>query len=77
MEIVKVAWKCYIPATVVGLSTVACILGANYLSERKQASLMSAYALLEQAYKEYRQKVQTTYGDDKNIKYENTATSKY
>lgn len=56
LEIVKVAWKPYIPATIVGVSTIACIFGANYLSTKAQASLMSAYALLDSTYREYREK---------------------
>lgn len=56
LEKVKVAWKPYIPAIITGASTIACIWGANYLSTRSQASLMSAYALLDNSYKEYRKR---------------------
>lgn len=72
LETVKAAWKPYIPATVTGLSTIACIFGINYLSTRTQASLMSAYAFLENSYKEYRKKANELYGEDAddNIKRE-------
>ena len=72
VEIVKVAWKPYIPAAVVGASTIACIFGINYLSTKNQASLMSAYALLDSSYKEYRNKVNDIYGEeaDHNVKHE-------
>ena len=63
-ETIKVAWKPYIPATIVGVSTIACIFGINHLSTRNQASLMSAYALLDSSYKEYREKVGELYGED-------------
>lgn len=70
-EVVKVAWKPYIPAAIVGISTIACIFGANYLSRKIQASLMSAYALLDSTYKEYREKTRELYKDDAiNIEHE-------
>ena len=72
IEVVKVAWKPYIPAALMGFSTIACIFGANYLNARNQASLLSAYGLLDQTYKEYQNKVKETYGEesDNNIKHE-------
>lgn len=63
MEIVKVAGPAYIPAALVGISTIACIFGANVLNKRKQGALMSAYALLDNSYKEYRNKVNELYGE--------------
>jgi len=53
-EAVKSCWKCYIPAAAVGLSTIACVVGANILNKRKQASIASAYALLHRSYQQYR-----------------------
>lgn len=72
MEVVKVAGPAYIPTIVTGVSTIACIFGANILNKRHQASLMSAYALLDNSYKEYRNKVGELYGEDadKNVKQE-------
>ena len=57
METVQVAWKPYIPVVGVGAATLAAIFGANVLNKKQQASLMSAYALLDQQYKEYKNKV--------------------
>lgn len=77
LEIVKIAWKPYIPTAITGLSTIACILGANYLSTRTQASLMSAYALLDSSYREYRNRTRELYGDEAaNIEHE-IVKSKY
>lgn len=67
IETVQVAWKPYIPAMLAGFSTIACIFGANYLSIKNQASLMSAYALLDNTYKEYRNIVKEKYGDDADL----------
>lgn len=64
VEKVKTAAPAYIPAIVVGASTIACIFGANALNLNQQASLMSAYALLDNSYKEYRKKVEEIYGEE-------------
>ena len=64
LETVKIAGPAYIPAAITGVSTIACIFGANILSKCQQASLMSAYALVENSYKEYKNKLKTLYGDD-------------
>ena len=63
-EVVKVATPTYAPAVVTGLATIACILGANVINKHQQAALMSAYALLDKSYKEYKQKVDELYGKD-------------
>ena len=64
VETVKVAGLSYIPAAVVGASTIACIFGANILNKRKQASLASAYALINSSYKEYKSKLKELYGEE-------------
>ena len=43
------------------------ILGANILNKRQQASLVSAYALLDNSYKKYKKKVEELYGEDADI----------
>lgn len=68
MEVVKTAAPAYIPAAIIGISTIACIFGANALNRRQQASLASAYALLDSSYKEYRKKVAELYGDEADEK---------
>lgn len=64
LEKVKIAGPAYIPSVVLGVSTIACIFGANVLNKRNQASLMSAYALLDSSYKDYRAKVDELYGEE-------------
>lgn len=68
LEIIQSCWKCYIPAALVGLSTIACIFGANVLNKRNQASLASAYALLSESYQRYRKAAKTVYGEDADSK---------
>lgn len=57
-ETIKFCWKPYLPALLMGSSTILCIVGANILSTRSQASLASAYALLDNSYKEYMKKIE-------------------
>ena len=63
-ETVQVAWKQYIPAAISCVSTILCIVGANYLNIQKQKNLMSAYMLLDNAFKEYRNRVSERYGEE-------------
>ena len=63
-EKVKIAGLTYIPAIATGAATVACIFGSNVISKRKQTTLMSAYALLDNSYKEYKKKVNELYGEE-------------
>lgn len=64
LEVVKIAGPSYIPAAIIGASTLACIFGANVLNKHSQASVMSAYALVNGAYKDYKSKVDELYGKD-------------
>lgn len=64
VEVVKTAGPVYIPAVVIGTSSIVCIFGANVLNKRQQASLMSAYALVNDSYKKYKAKVLELYGPD-------------
>ena len=71
-ETIKAVIPAYIPAALVGITTIACIFGSNAVSARQKASLASAYALLSGAYAKYKDKVIELYGDeaDKNVKEE-------
>lgn len=64
IEVAKVAWKPYIPAVLLGASSVACLIGANSVHARRQAALYSAYKLSETAFTEYRDKVLETVGEE-------------
>lgn len=65
IEVVKVAWKPYIPAAVTGALSIGCIVGASSVSARRQAALLSAYKLSETAFAEYKDKVTETLSDKK------------
>lgn len=67
-EIIQVAWKPYIPAMVMGTVTIACIIGSNQISTRRNAALMSLYSIAETGLKEYQSKVVETIGENKERK---------
>lgn len=63
---VKTASPYYISTIGFGMVTIACILGAEFLNQRKQASLASAYVLLDHAYKDYKRKTVELYGEERD-----------
>lgn len=68
LEAVKSCWKCYIPAAATGVATIICIFGANTLNKKQQASLASAYALVNRSYSDYKHKLKELYGEDAHKK---------
>lgn len=64
LEAVKVAGPAYIPSVVIGASTIGCIFGANILNKHQQAAITSAYALVDNSYKEYRNKLKELFGEE-------------
>lgn len=65
MEVIKTCWKCYIPAAVTASVSVACIIGANSVNNKRNAVLATAYKLSESAFSEYKEKVIETIGEKK------------
>lgn len=63
-EVVKTVAPDYIPAALLGTTTIACILGANILSKRQQAVLISAYTLMDQSFKDYKRKLIELHGEE-------------
>lgn len=63
-EIVKVAWKPYIPTAISCATTITTILSLHMLTSRTQTALASAYATLNQLHKEYVDKTKELYGED-------------
>ena len=64
-EVIKTAWKCYIPAATTGVASIACLIGASSVSSRRSAALAAAYSLSDTALREYREKVVETIGEKK------------
>lgn len=64
-EIIKVTWRCYIPAGVTGILSVVCLIGASSVNARRNAALATAYSIAETSLKEYQNKVVETIGEKK------------
>lgn len=65
LEIVKP----YIPAVGLGIVSIAALTGSHVILTKRNTALMAAYAGLDRAYKEYRQRVSDEYGDDIDKKF--------
>jgi hypothetical protein len=68
VETVKTTWKCYVPAAVTGVASIACVIGANSVNAKRNAALATAYKLSETAFSEYRGKVVEEIGEKKERK---------
>jgi len=67
-EKLRLIAPCYIPSSAVGIATMACIIGANSVHAKRQAALISAYSLTENAFQKYQAKVTETFGEGKERK---------
>lgn len=65
VEVIKTTWKCYIPATVTCVASVACLIGASSVSLKRNAALATAYKLSETALADYKEAVIKTVGEKK------------
>lgn len=65
LEVVKVAWKPYIPAAITCATSVACLICASSVHSKRNAALATAYNLSATALAEYKQKVIETIGERK------------
>lgn len=68
VEIVKTVYKTYIPTALMGFGSIACIVGANILNRKQQASLISAYASLNSGLQLYSHKLKELYGEEAHDK---------
>lgn len=64
IKIAKSLAKSYTPAIACGLATASCVIGVNVLNHRQQASIIGAYTMLEQSYKQYQKRVTDIFGDE-------------
>lgn len=64
----NLVWKHYIPPVAVGVLSVTAIIGANRIGARRAAAVATAYAIVEKAAVEYREKVVEVLGQDKEQK---------
>src|SRR5580765_5183693 len=64
----KLVWKLYIPTAVSGGTTIVCIIWASKASNHRTAAAVSAYAVTQQAFSEYREKVIEQLNENKERK---------
>lgn len=67
-DLVRETWKFYIPAIAVGVLTAAAIVGGNRISSQRNIALISAAAIGERAFQEYREKTAETLSKPKERK---------
>lgn len=65
VETVKTTWKCYIPAALTGVTSIACLIGATSVNSRRNTALATAYNLSTTALAEYKDGVIKTIGEKK------------
>lgn len=56
----EATWRLFLPVLLTGATTIACVVAANTISSRRNTAAMSAIALGETAFREYREKVRET-----------------
>lgn len=59
--------KLYAPSIILGMVSVSFILGSHHILARRNAALGVAYAGLQKAYDEYRERVQDIVGEEKEL----------
>lgn len=64
-DLFKATWKCYVPAAVTSVASIACLVGASSVHIKRNAVLATAYQLSETALTEYKEKVIETIGEKK------------
>lgn len=64
-EVFKVMWKPYMPAAAMGTVSIACIIGANRISAKRNVILAGLYSVSEATLHEYKDKVVEMFGEKK------------
>lgn len=78
-EKVKASWKCYILTTIMGVLTVACIVGGHVISLRKIGDLAATCNVLQMAndrYERYAKEVKEELGEEKEAELRKKADEK-
>lgn len=75
IERLKVAVPLYLPVVLLTGSSIACIVSATILNTKHQRSMTAAYILLENGFKQYKDKVVELYGSDATQKVETEITN--
>lgn len=69
-EVVKTAWKCYIPSATAGVTSACLLAASSIVSHKRYAALYAALTLTETAYNEYRNQNKIIFGEENDKKIE-------
>lgn len=64
-EKIDIAAPIYLPAALVGLTTIGCMIGAQIFNVKQQAALVAAYAMLGEQFAQYRKEVRNEIGEER------------
>lgn len=64
-EIVKAAWKSYIPTACLGTVSAVCVIGGQRINARRGAALATIYSLTNEQFREYRDATVKKLGEKK------------
>lgn len=59
--------KLYGPSVIIGVASISALTGSHIQLVRRNAALMAAYAAIQQAFEEYRERVRFQYGEDREL----------
>ena len=59
--------KLYAPAVIIGSVSIAALTGSHIQLTRRNAALTAAYVVVEEAFREYRDRVRTVVGEDREL----------
>lgn len=65
VEVVKATWKCYIPAAITGVTSVACLISASSVNAKRNAALATAYNLAATSLTEFKEATREVVGEKK------------
>ena len=77
MDKFKLTWKCYIPAGIVGLTSIGCIIGANTINTKRNTALAALYTISETAFRDYKTQVVKQLGKAKDTAIKDGVAKEY
>lgn len=63
----QTAWKMaklYGPSVVLGVASIACMVGSNHILRKRNVAIATAFAAVDKSYKEYRSRIIDRFGKD-------------
>jgi len=75
-EKIKLTWKYYIPSAIVGGTSIACIIGAKHITDKRFTGLVTAYKISEAALIDFRNEVKESIGEKKAAAIQSKADEK-